>query len=105
MQRLHEHVQHGAICVEGYHDDNSKDWFRPCYKSLCIWHEHQLREKLGMASALSGTSSSNVAMKALGHSLCQQTIDSGAKELRLHWEDAWREIFKEPSPYSSSPPK
>jgi hypothetical protein len=85
------------IALGDWHKEKQKDWFRPCYISLCIWQESQYRQKLGMPPAISGT---NPDRKALMHSTWINRLEEGHKEVRLAWEKSWTEVFHEPSPYA-----
>jgi hypothetical protein len=92
---------HVARCaLKDYHDDPSKDWYRPCFVSQCICRESSYRKALGLSSALSG---SLPDIRALMHSHWLDLIESGVQELRLEWENSWTATFHEPSPYRELP--
>jgi len=85
------------IALDDWHKEEKKDWFLPCYISMCIWQEDQYRKKLGMPSAISGD---HPDWKALMHSTWKNRLEEGDKEVRLAWEKSWTDVFNEPSPYS-----
>jgi len=84
------------IALGDWHPDRKKDWFRPCYISLCIWQESLYRGQLGLPPVIEGEMQD---MKAIMHGTWVKLADEGHKELRLDWEKTWRDAFKEPSPY------
>jgi hypothetical protein len=84
------------VALGDWHDDRKKDWFRPCYTSLCIWQENTYRRQLGLPSVIGGDLED---LKAIMHSTWINRAKEGHKELRLVWEKSWEEAFKEPSPY------
>lgn len=93
------------ITLGDYHKDHHKDWFRPCYISMCIWQESLYRQELGMPYAIRGT---NPDWQALMHSTWINRIEEGHKEPLLEWERSWIDVFNKPSPYaqiSSNQPK
>lgn len=84
------------IALGDWHEDSKKDWFRPCYTSLCVWQENRYRTLLGLPSAISGH---DFDLKAIMHSTWMNRAEEGHRELRLVWEKSWEEAFSEPSPY------
>jgi hypothetical protein len=87
--------------LRDFHADARKDWFKPCYVSLCIWHDSLYRQALKMPSALTAESAARMDLKVLAHSLWLQVLESSSTEPRLDWERKWTELFGEPSPSSS----
>lgn len=86
------------ISLGDYHKNKQKDWFIPCYTSICIWQESLYRDELGMPTAIQGN---NPDWKALMHSSWINRIEEGHRELLLEWEKSWEDVFNEPSPYDS----
>ena len=94
-----------ARCTLGdYHRDPQKDWYMPCYVSLCIWQEQYYRGLLRMPSALFGPDSD---LKALFHmATWRGRLLDGTREPRLAWESEWVKAFHQPSPHAlAKPPK
>jgi hypothetical protein len=89
--------QVARVALGDYHSDATKDWFRPCYMSFCIWHENTYRQELGLPSVVAGDQPD---LRAIMHSTWMNRAQEGHKELRLVWEDSWIEIFHEPSPFA-----
>jgi hypothetical protein len=85
------------VALKDYHSDKTKDWLRPCYISLCIWQEDTYRQGLGLPSVIP---SDNPQLRALGHSVWINLAQAGHEHLRLAWDNAWEDMFKEPSPYA-----
>jgi len=77
--------------------DPTKDWFRPCYYSLCIWQENTYRTELGMPLSIDGAQAD---LKSTMLSTWIQRADEGHKLLRHEWENSWEDTFKEPSPFA-----
>jgi hypothetical protein len=96
MQLYMNSYDQARIALGDWHPDRRKDWFRPCYTSLCIWQEGLYRGQLGLAPAIEGEMQD---MKAIMHGTWVKLADEGRKELRLDWERTWRDTFDEPSPY------
>lgn len=80
------------------HKEMQKDWFIPCYISLCIWQESLYRKELGIPPAIHGDKPD---WKALMHSTWMNRVEEGHNELLLEWEKSWVDVFNEPSPYVS----
>jgi hypothetical protein len=78
-------------------DDNTKDWFRPCYTSLCISQENSYRQELGLPLTIEGGMAD---LKSVAHSSWIFRAEEGHRNLRMVWEKSWEEAFREPSPYA-----
>ncbi|WP_175836174.1 hypothetical protein [Burkholderia multivorans] len=89
------------IVLQDFHTDKTKDWLRPCYISLCIWQENSYRQCLGLPAVIPGD---DPAIRAIGHSVWMNLAQQGHQHLRLEWENAWEDMFKEPSPYAGLAP-
>jgi hypothetical protein len=79
-------------------DSGKKDWFQPCYISLCVWQENKYRQELGLPLTIEGDAAD---LKAICHSSWIWKAEEGHKNLRMVWERAWEEAFHEPSPYAN----
>jgi hypothetical protein len=83
--------------LNDFHKDLTKDWFRACYLSFCIWQEAAYRQELGMPSVIEGRSPE---LKAIMFSSWRDRVEEGVAELRLAWEESWESVFEEPSPFT-----
>jgi hypothetical protein len=83
--------------LNDWQEDRTKDWFRPCYISLCIWQENKYRQELGLPLTIEG---SMADLKSVAHSSWIFRADEGHTNLRQVWEKNWEEAFKELSPYA-----
>lgn len=81
-----------------WNSDPNKDWFAPCYTSLCIWQEHLYRQELGLPTVVPGDGG-GLSLRAVMHSTWIQRVQEGHRQPRLVWEKSWTEAFEEPSPY------
>jgi hypothetical protein len=79
------------------HTNPTKDWFRVCYLSFCIWQENTYRHELNLPPLIEGDSAD---LKGIMFSSWINRAQEGCKELRLAWEKSWEDCFKEPSPFT-----
>lgn len=95
-QYQHDTHRNVRCSVDDWYKDKTKDWFRPCYISFCIWLEDGYRQKLGLPSIIQGEQAD---MKAIMYSTWMNRAEEGHKELRLVWEKSWQDIFHAPSQF------
>lgn len=60
--------------------DKEKDWLQPFLKSMLIWHEDQIRDKIGLESLLPDR------LDGLKHSTFMNMVVNGAKNPYFEWE-------------------
>lgn len=79
---LHLYYSNGFNFVRGEFDDfdDQKDWLRPFMKSMLIWEEDQLREKMGLQRLLPGS------LDGLKHSTFMNLVVNGHKNPYFEWE-------------------
>ncbi len=79
---LHLYYINGINYVRAEFDDidKEKDWLRPFIKSMLIWEEHQIREKIGLPSLLPDS------LAALKHSTFLNLVTAGHKNPFYEWE-------------------
>ena len=84
---LHLYYLNGFNYVRSEFDDfdKAKDWLRPFIKSMLIWHEDQIREKIGLQTLLPD------GMDGLKHSTFMNIVVNGHKNPFYEWEKSWVE--------------
>ena len=84
---LHLYYVNGFNYVRGEFDDfdKEKDWLRPFIKSMLIWEEDQIRNKIGLPSLLPGS------LYGLKHSTFMNIVINGHKNPYYEWEKNWSE--------------
>ena len=63
--------------------DKAKDWLQPFLKSMLIWDEDQIRDKLGLESLLPDR------IDGLKHSTFMNMVVNGYKNPYFEWEKSW----------------
>ena len=97
LRHLYMNAYNMVRCsVDDWYKDRTKDWFRPCYTSFCIWLEDGYRQKLGLPSMIQGEQAD---MKSIMYSTWMNRAEEGHKELRLVWEKSWQDVFHAPSQF------
>ena len=81
------HYLNGVNYVRGeFNDiDKEKDWLRPFIKSMLIWEEDIVREKIGLPSLLPDS------LDSLKHSTFMNLVTNGHKNPFYEWEKSWAE--------------
>lgn len=87
------------VALKDFHEDTTKDWFRACHLSLCIWYENVYRGKLGLPTLIEGEERT-LDLKGIAFSQWVELARAGVLDLRLTWEKAWEKAFDEPSPFT-----
>jgi hypothetical protein len=64
--------------------DGEPDWLRPFAKSMCIWHEHLYRSKIGLPLL-----AENKIQGALHHSDFFTLVRNGVRNPLYEWESKW----------------
>lgn len=84
---LHLYYVNGFNYVRGEFDDidKEKDWLRPFIKSMLIWEEEQIREKIGLPSLLPDK------LDGLKHSTFMNMVVNGHRNPYYEWEKHWSE--------------
>ncbi|WP_415894564.1 hypothetical protein ACMXYQ_08960 [Neptuniibacter sp. PT34_22] len=84
---LHLYYLNGMNLVRSeYKDlDTEKDWLQPFTKSMLIWEEDQIRNKIGLPSLLPDS------MDGLKHSTFMNMVTNGHKNPYYEWEKSWAE--------------
>jgi hypothetical protein len=82
---LYLYYLNGFNYVRGEFDDldKQKDWLRPFLESMLIWHEAQIREKMGLPSLLPNS------LDGLKHSTFVNLVVNGHKNPYFAWEKNW----------------
>lgn len=82
---LHLYYVNGFNLVRSEFDDldKEKDWLRPFLKSMLIWHEDQMREKIGLPSLLPDS------LDGLKHSTFMNLVANGHRNPYFEWEKTW----------------
>ena len=81
---LYLYYLNGFNYVRGEYDDfdDERDWLQPFLKSMLIWHEDQMRQKMGLSTLLP-------ILDGLRHSVFFTLVVSGHKDPYVEWEKRW----------------
>jgi len=85
---LYLYYLNGVNYIRGEFDDidKEKDWLRPFIKSMLIWEEDRIREKIGLPSLLPDS------IDALKHSTFMNMVINGHRNPFYEWEKSWAEL-------------